>query len=108
MQVQLYIPETNTAAFGVVRAIVKDSSDNGTSPSAFSFLDSNGLVGWVNSSQAAKLSRNFEVGEKLQGQAWMMLTLTTHPAGGKGFQLWINGDLIAEEVANSTYQSNKS
>lgn len=105
MQVQLYIPETNTAAFGVVRAIAKDSTDNGTTPSAFSFLDTNGLVGWVNSSQAAKTSSNFQVGQMLQGRGWMMLTLTTHPEGGKGFQLWINGGLAAEEVANGTYQS---
>ncbi|KAK9861130.1 hypothetical protein WJX84_010885 [Apatococcus fuscideae] len=103
-QVQMYIPETGTGSFGVVRTLVKDSSDSGSTTSAFSFLDSNGLVGWVNSSQAAKTGSNLEIGQTLQARAWLMLTLTTHPSGGKGFQIWINGVLLADEAANGAYQ----
>ena len=105
LQVQMYIPETNTGAFGVLRTLVKDSTDNGSTSSAFSFLDSNGLVGWVNSSQAAKTSSNLQIGQMLQAQGWVMITLTTQPSGGKGFQIWINGVLLADEAANGTYQS---
>ena len=105
MQVQMYVPETNAGAFGVLRILVKDSFDNGSTNSAFSFLDSNGLVGWVNSSQAAKTSSNLQIGQMLQARAWLMITLTTHPSGGKGFQIWVNGVLLADEAANGTYQS---
>ena len=101
----MYMPEASSPAFGVVRSLVKDSTDNGTSSAAFSFLDSNGLVGWVNSSAAAQQSGNRQLQQTLLGNAWIMLMLTTHPEGGKGFQIWVDGSLAAEETANGTYKS---
>lgn len=44
MQIRLFYPEALHPAFGVVRAIVKDSTDTETGDSAVVFLDSDGLV----------------------------------------------------------------
>lgn len=34
---------------------------------------------------------------------WHMLTLTTHPGGGRGFQLYVDGQLAAEVNQEETY-----
>lgn len=45
-QVSLYLPQQAHDSFGVVRAVVKDSTDNSsTGARAASFLDSDGQVG---------------------------------------------------------------
>ena len=45
MQVQLYIPQIGHPAYGIVRGIVKDSTDFYQGLSSVTFLDSDGKVG---------------------------------------------------------------
>ena len=45
VQVRLFFPELGHPAFGVIRAIVKDSADAYNATGAESFLDSDGEVG---------------------------------------------------------------
>lgn len=57
MQVNLYIPGQAHDSFGVVRAVVKDSTDNDTGVPTASYLDSDGRVGLSGSrSKSAHLS----------------------------------------------------
>lgn len=57
MQVNMYIPGQAHNSFGVVRAVVKDSTDNDTGAPGASFLDSDGQVGVSGSrSNSAHLS----------------------------------------------------
>lgn len=44
LQVNIYVPQTGNAAFGVVRAMVKDSSDTWKGNSSMSYIDSDGRV----------------------------------------------------------------
>ena len=44
MQVQLYFPQFGHPAYGIVRAIAKDSSDYYEGLSSITFLDSDGRV----------------------------------------------------------------
>ena len=44
VQVQLYFPQFGHPAYGIVRAIVKDSSDDYEGLSSITFLDSDGRV----------------------------------------------------------------
>ena len=34
-----------------------------------------------------------------------MIGLTTHPAGGKGYQMYLDGALVADMAATGAYQS---
>ncbi len=45
MQVQLYFPQIGHPAYGIVRGIVKDSTDFYQGLSSVTFLDSDGKVG---------------------------------------------------------------
>lgn len=44
VQIRLFYPELLHPAFGVIRSIVKDSTDTETGDAAVVFLDSDGLV----------------------------------------------------------------
>ena len=44
VQVRLFYPETGSSSFGVIRAIVKDTSDMDSGNSSQTWLDSNGQV----------------------------------------------------------------
>ena len=46
LQVQLYFPQVGHPAYGIVRGIVKDSTDFYQGLSSVTFLDSDGKVGW--------------------------------------------------------------
>lgn len=103
-QVQLYIPESSHPAHGIVRAIVKDSTDS----SIVSFLDSDGRY-----NDNTDVDRNLKDHIDTDDGHWHMVTLTTFPrrAGEtlrKGYQLYIDGKLggeVSSEVAERYLQS---
>ncbi|KAK9823790.1 hypothetical protein WJX72_005525 [[Myrmecia] bisecta] len=100
-QIRLFYPEMSHPVFGVVRAIVKDSLSANLGAPSQSFLDSDGLVGALTrpatfpARQAGQLL--------LQDGKWHMVTLTTHTDSSAGFEMWIDGALVASESANQTY-----
>lgn len=44
MQISLYFPQLNHPSYGVIRALVKDSSNSASDPT---FLDSDGQIGQI-------------------------------------------------------------
>ncbi|KAL4430893.1 hypothetical protein ABPG75_006149 [Micractinium tetrahymenae] len=98
-EIALYVPEQNHPAFGVVRAIVRDSTDattNGTDIPMY--LDSNGCV--ADPLCAAPTNRSLFSPEG----SWHLLGLGTHPEGGKGFHLYVDGQLVAAVAEGQTYR----
>uniref|UniRef100_A0A061S6Z7 Laminin G domain-containing protein n=1 Tax=Tetraselmis sp. GSL018 TaxID=582737 RepID=A0A061S6Z7_9CHLO len=89
-QVQLYIPERSHAAFGVVRAIVKDSQDVNLGYFSETYLDSDGEISNNSPRQLPKDHTNV-----LDG-SWHMLTLSTLPSGERGFRMYVDGNLSGE------------
>ncbi|BDA48704.1 hypothetical protein COCOBI_12-3860 [Coccomyxa sp. Obi] len=83
-QVHIYLPENGHPATGLVRTIVKDSTDLDTS----SFLDSDGHYG--DNSARNQLNTN-----PVDDGAWHMMTVTTHPDGSRGFLVYVDGNLAA-------------
>jgi len=82
-QVHLYLPSPGHPAAGTVRAIVKDVTDVYGGRASRGFLDSDGAVGSNKPRSTPRV--DFRDG------AWHMITLTTRPAGGKGFDLYVDG-----------------
>eukprot|EP00884_Botryococcus_braunii_P015271 jgi/Botrbrau1/2427/Bobra.0395s0049.1 len=89
-QVQLYFPEPGHIAFGVLRGVVKDATDAYVGDASVTFLDSDGQVSNSEGGRPVKQTPNVTDGE------WHMLTLTTPSGGGKGYQMYIDGGLVAE------------
>ncbi|KAK9917704.1 hypothetical protein WJX75_007350 [Coccomyxa subellipsoidea] len=83
-QVHVYLPENGHPATGLVRTIVKDSTNLDTS----SFLDSDGHYG-------DNTARNQLNSNPVDDGAWHMVTVTTHQDGTAGFQVYIDGNLAA-------------
>ena len=166
VQVQILLPETLNEGFGVVRTLVRDSTDAPQAAGAETFLDSDGTVSQdavanqstvdallVRPSSSALVSvyllpaqwpheldswlrhASDEVdpesiidvallvadismqrmhsmrGEtrrccwQTQDGGWHMIGLTTHPSGGKGYQMYLDGALVADMAADGTYNS---
>ena len=171
LQVRLYFPggATNSPAdpyAGILRAVVKDSTDLYAGESSVTFLDSNGDVslppanlglpplnlvasdkpcppsdmpwnaayvvgerwqymthgradstlGMRSQCYSLRWSCNLQVsntartgGASQQQSAnladgqWHMVTLTTHPEGGKGFQLYVDGSLAGQMIPGIQY-----
>ena len=82
-QVHLYLPSPGHPAAGTVRAIVKDVTDAYGGRASRSFLDSDGAVGSNKPRATGRV--DFRDG------AWHMVTLSSRPAGGKGFDLYVDG-----------------
>ncbi|PRW58639.1 hypothetical protein C2E21_2984 [Chlorella sorokiniana] len=89
-EVAVFLPEKGHPDSGMVRAIVRDSQDVRTNGSLPFFLDSNGCVS--DPECPSKPATNVSAGD---GQ-WHLLGVTTLPEGGKGFQLYVDGQLAAE------------
>ncbi|CAK0785312.1 hypothetical protein CVIRNUC_008519 [Coccomyxa viridis] len=97
-QVQLYFPQFGHPAYGIVRAIAKDSSDYYEGLSSITFLDSDGRV--------ANLARNFTRGAPipdLKDGSWHMLSLTSQPDGSIGYRMYVDGLLAGQMEGNQTY-----
>jgi hypothetical protein len=82
-QVHVYLPSPGHPASGTVRTIVKDVTDVYVGRASRSFLDSDGAVG----SNAPRSTPRVD----FRDGAWHMVTLTTHPAGGKGYEVYVDG-----------------
>ncbi|KAK9797358.1 hypothetical protein WJX73_002152 [Symbiochloris irregularis] len=87
-EVHLYLPEAQHPAEGLVRAIVKDSTNTYMNISDQVWLDSDGYVSDDNFRASPRM--NFTDGQ------WHMLTLTTLPSGSAGYQIYVDGIWKAE------------
>lgn len=102
MQIRLYFPETGHPAYGILRAIVKDSNktDNTTS-----YLDSDGQVAndYESDADSTPYRRQF-----LADGLWHMVTLSTltsNATGLRGFAMLLDGRLVGLEAADTLYIS---
>lgn len=83
-QVHLFLPgDEHPGGRHLVRAIVKDSTDSYAGRHSRTFLDSDGAVG----SDAPRATPR----PALADGEWHMVTLTTLPEGGKGYELYVDG-----------------
>lgn len=99
MQIRLYIPEILHPAYGVLRALVKDSYNTAN---VSSHMDSDGQVGDTTVGPQPT-SRHF-----LADGLWHMATLTTHTnmsSGLQGYIMLLDGQLGAFQAANRLYIS---
>lgn len=53
MQIRIYFPQLGHPGFGLLRALVKDSTDRNTGPEGQTFLDSDGFVGRLMRNQSS-------------------------------------------------------
>ncbi|DBB09176.1 TPA: hypothetical protein ACH3X3_007776 [Trebouxia sp. C0006] len=100
-QIRLYYPETGHPAYGVIRALVKDSTDTSNRGS---YTDSDGRVG-VNYQSLADgppaWGRHF-----LADGLWHMLTLSTlsnNVSGLQGYVMSLDGTQVAYQAADQFY-----
>ena len=102
MQIRLYFPEIFHPAYGVLRALVKDSTDIA---SIASHVDSDGQVGHTSATADSQpYDRHF-----LADGLWHMVTLTTLPTntstGLRGYAMLLDGYLVGLQAANQLYLS---
>lgn len=96
--VQLYFPQVDHPNYGVIRAIVRDSSDPPANSSlGVTYIDSNGCVTDVSCNTGSSTLRN---DPSLVDGRWHHITLSTHaptiniraaPALQKGIDLYVDG-----------------
>lgn len=100
-QIRLYIPETGNDAYGIIRAIVKDSTDTANRDS---YVDSDGRVAAVYESASdgpPKWDQIF-----LADNLWHMITLSTltsNISGLQGYAMYLDGQLMAYQAADQFY-----
>ncbi|CAD7694655.1 unnamed protein product, partial [Ostreobium quekettii] len=83
-QIQVYLPEISHPAHGLLRVLIKDDNDT---PEAF-YMDSDGSI-------ANNDERNVTNHVEIEDGNWHMFTVTTQPSGGKGYRIYIDGELAA-------------
>eukprot|EP00212_Chloropicon_laureae_P003902 CAMPEP_0197488208 /NCGR_PEP_ID=MMETSP1311-20131121/3186_1 /TAXON_ID=464262 /ORGANISM="Genus nov. species nov., Strain RCC856" /LENGTH=1764 /DNA_ID=CAMNT_0043032175 /DNA_START=186 /DNA_END=5480 /DNA_ORIENTATION=+ len=88
-QIHLYLPTVATPAHGVVRAIVKDSTDEYVNTNSQTFLDSDGRF-------MDNYARNIPGHVDLENDEWHMVTLTSEGGGKKGYRMYVDGVLAGE------------
>ena len=98
-QIHVFLPTVASPAHGVVRAIVKDSTDAYLGTLSQTFLDSDGRFMDNN-------PRNMPGHVNLEDEDWHMVTLTTKENAKKGFLLYVDGVLAGEAPLNSLLDSN--
>ncbi|EIE21984.1 hypothetical protein COCSUDRAFT_56427 [Coccomyxa subellipsoidea C-169] len=101
-QIRMFFPELLHPAFGVIRAIAKDTTDTETEDSAVVFLDSDGLVGALtrNASEPSPTDAGRGI---LQDGKWHMVTLSSLYDGTRGYAMFIDGRLTAVLNGNQSY-----
>ena len=83
-QAHIFLPgDEHPGGRRLVRAIVKDTTDAYAGRHSRTFLDSDGVVG----SDAPRATPR----PALADGEWHMVTLTTLPEGGKGYELYVDG-----------------
>ena len=101
MQIQLYFAETMHPAYGILRTMVKDSTNH---DSVNSYMDSNGRVAaqFLNFADSLPSWQQQFFGDGL----WHMATLTTlsdDPHGLQGHAMFLDGNLVALQRADVLY-----
>ena len=93
-QAHIFLPgDEHPGGRRLVRAIVKDTTDSYAGRHSRTFLDSDGVVG----SDAPRATPR----PALADGEWHMVTLTTLPEGGKGFELYVDGTRRGKKVLKS-------
>lgn len=101
-QVHLYLPEQSHPHYGVLRAIVLDTTDPIEDPTDPTYLDSDGCVVDPDCTAASE----FRSADPADGQ-WHQIVLSTSPnEGDKGFRIFIDGAEAAAMVDGNDYLSN--
>ena len=97
LQVSIYFPEQKHSRYGVLRAVVKDTTNenNSTTRGQMVFLDSDGRVA---NNIATRLNR----GNPMTDGKWHMVTVTTQPDRSTGFLLYLDGFAVGE-MGRGTY-----
>ena len=100
LQIQLYIAETFHNAYGIMRTMVKDSTNTDHTNS---YMDSDGRVAtyFDNQTHLPTYEQHF-FGDGL----WHMATLTTlsnAPNGMQGHAMYLDGVMVAMQEANQLY-----
>lgn len=87
LQVSIYFPEQQHPRFGILRAVVKDTTDenNSSTRGQMVYLDSDGKV--ANNIATPSLNRP----NPLTDGKWHMVTITTQPDLSTGFLLFLDG-----------------
>jgi hypothetical protein len=95
-EVHIYLPELAHPHTGVVRTIVRDASDppEGATPT---FLDSDGCV------SDPQCRGNDATGADPTDGGWHQIVVTTSVAGGKGFELYVDGELAGDILEGLQY-----
>ena len=83
--INIYLPEQDHPAFGLVRSVVKDDNDNDST----SYLDSDGA--YDNNDNRTDLSQ-----KHVTDGNWHFVTLTSRLDEQKGFMMYIDGSLAAQ------------
>lgn len=83
--INVFLPEQDHPAFGLVRTVVKDNNDNSTT----SFLDSDG-------SYSDNQNRTDPGQDVVTDGDWHFLTLTSRIDGRKGYMVYLDGSLKAQ------------
>ena len=103
MQIRLYFPEIFHPAYGVLRALVKDSNDTANTAS---HVDSDGQVGHINAAvDSQPYNRQF-----LADGLWHMATLSTltnSSSGLRGYAMLLDGQLVGWQAADRFYISER-
>ncbi|KAL4419709.1 hypothetical protein ABPG75_006807 [Micractinium tetrahymenae] len=97
--VALYAPEQDHPNFGVVRAMVRDATDVIPDGDIPMFLDSNGCIADPTCTVPGYKSLFSPNG------SWHLLALGTQPQGGKGFRLYVDGQLAASVSGQTDVES---
>lgn len=93
-QVQMYMPQSNLPAYGVVRAYVRDGDDFYRGDESEGYVDSDGSVGFN--------GQRPENSTLLDGQ-FHMITMTSQPTGGKGYVMYVDGKVAVQMREGTTY-----
>ena len=97
LQVSIFFPEQQHPRFGVVRAVVKDTSNDSNSSTAgqMVYLDSDDLV--ADNVDTPILNGPNPMAD---GQ-WHMVTVTTQPDSSTGFLMFLDGVEVGNMVAGN-------
>lgn len=97
--VSLYFPQQEHPDYGVMRAMARDANDVAGQAGAQPFyLDTNGCV--ANPKCEAPTNMSLVANDA----TWHMVGLTTHPDGGKGFEIYVDGEQVSSVDSNTIYR----
>lgn len=98
LQMSIYFPEQQHQRYGVLRAVVKDTTNenNSSTRGEMVYLDSDGRV--ANNIASPLLT----AGNPMTDGKWHMVTVTTQPDFSTGFLLYLDGVAVGE-MRSGTY-----